>query len=194
MRAMILAAGQGTRLLPLTRVRPKVLSPVVGITMLEFWIHQLHQAGCEAVVVNAFHLHEKMVAAVEERTWPIPVQVLVEPLLLGTGGGLRNALDFFEDEPFVALNGDMLCNAPFQELYRQHLRSGRLVSLLMHDWPRFNNVAVGEDGQILGFGGEADRLPPSGIHRNSLPPPGGFGRQSAPRTFGYPLHLSTAHR
>ncbi len=152
---MILAAGLGTRLRPLTLVRPKALVPVMGTPVLDYWVTQLYEAGFEAVVVNAFHLQDELLAAVKERTWPIPVWVEAEPVLLGTGGGVRNVLDFFENKPFAVINGDTICKIPLKELYERHLDSGAGASLLMHDFPAFNNVAVKGKKNILGFGKEA---------------------------------------
>ncbi len=154
---MILAAGLGTRLRPLTGVRPKALVPVMGMTLLNYWVERLYESGFEAVVVNAFHLADRLVGAVEEADWPIPVEVRVERELLGTAGGIRNALDFFSDEPFVVVNGDILCTADLAGLYAQHVQSNHSVSLLLHDFPAFNNVAA-EDQAIVGFGGEAAQL------------------------------------
>lgn len=155
---MILAAGMGTRLRPLTLVRPKILAPVVGTPILDFWVARFHEAGVEAAVVNTFHLAEQLIAVIRERAWPIPMEVRAEPTLLDTGGGIRNVLDFFADEPFAVVNGDIICDAPLRELYRLHILSGSPVSLLMHDLPAFNNVAVSEDGFVLGFGQEASHL------------------------------------
>jgi mannose-1-phosphate guanylyltransferase len=158
MRAMILAAGMGTRLRPLTGFRPKVLIPVMGMTILEFWVHQLHEAGFEAVVVNAHNLHERLVAEIRNRAWPLPVEVRVEPVLLGTGGGIRNVLEFFGKEPFAVVNGDIVSKVPFRALLDEHRSSGSLVSLLMHDRPDFNNVAVNGSGSVLGFGRQAGEI------------------------------------
>jgi mannose-1-phosphate guanylyltransferase len=168
MRAMILAAGLGTRLRPLTMVRPKVLTPITGTCVLDFWIRRLHRAGFEAIVINAYHLSELLVAAVRNIRWPVPVHVRLEPVLLGTGGGIRNVLDFFEEEPFVVINGDIICDVPIPELQRQYVKSGSSVGLLMQDCPEFNNVAVDSHGCILGFGQEAVRLVNESRHRQCL--------------------------
>lgn len=154
MRAMILAAGLGTRLRPLTHVRPKVLAPVMGMPLFDFWISQLAQAGFEAVVINAHHLADKLLAAVRARHWPLPVEVTVERRLLGTGGGIRNVLEFFDDEPFLVVNGDVVCRVDFAELYQKHIQAAGAVGMLLHDWPAFNNVAVA-NGVVCGFGREA---------------------------------------
>ena len=157
MRAMILAAGLGTRLRPLTFARPKALVPVLGMPVLDYWIFRLAAEGFEAVVVNAYHLGAELADHVRNRTWPVPVEVRTEPVLLGTGGGIGNVADFFGREPFVVVNGDILCNAPLGDLMAEHVASGRSASLLLHDCPRFNNVVVDEGNRILGFGGEAVR-------------------------------------
>jgi mannose-1-phosphate guanylyltransferase len=158
MKAMILAAGLGTRLRPLTLVRPKVLVPVVGTPVLEFWLWHLRKAGARAAVVNVFHLSEKLACAVAGDSWPLPVESRVEQVLLGTGGGLRNVLDFLGAEPAIVINGDIICDAPLDELLGKHAELGAAASLLLHDCPRFNNVAVDENDLVLGFGPEALEL------------------------------------
>lgn len=168
MRAMILAAGLGTRLRPLSMVRPKVLTPLRGVSILDFWLWRLHQAGIEAVVINAWHLQEQVTAAIAQGRWPIPVQVLVEPLLLGTGGGIANALSFFEGEPFLVINGDIVCDVPLAEVVHQFRDSGASAGLLMHDCDEFKNVAVDADGRIVGFGRELSNLVKDGPERKVL--------------------------
>jgi mannose-1-phosphate guanylyltransferase len=158
MRAMILAGGLGTRLRPLTRVRPKTLVPVMGTTVFHFWLSRLAALGFEKVVINAFHLPEQLVVAAQAKGLPLPVEVRVERQLLGTAGGIRNVLDFFEDQHFVVINGDVLCSAPLRELYAQHLNSGAAATLLMHHWPAFNHVAVDAGGWVRGFGDAAVAL------------------------------------
>ncbi len=155
---MILAAGLGTRLRPLTCVRPKVLVPLNGLRMLDFWVHRLHAQGYEGVVVNAFCLGDQLCRAVKESLWPIPVQVCVEDRLLGTGGGVRNVLDFFDREPLTVINGDVICDVDLRKLCEAHGCQGSLVTFLMHDFTPFNNVAVSRDGGILGFGDRAREI------------------------------------
>jgi mannose-1-phosphate guanylyltransferase len=155
---MILAAGLGTRLLPLTNSRPKALISLRGVTLLEFWIDWLSRGGCNAVFLNAFHFKDRVAEAVSARQWPIPVKVLNEPVLLGTGGGISAAVEHFGDEPFAVVNADIISNIDLTSLYERHKLSGAEVSLLLHDWPEFNNVAVSEDGWVLGFGPEAKEI------------------------------------
>jgi mannose-1-phosphate guanylyltransferase len=162
MRAMLLAAGLGTRLLPLTNSRPKALFPLRGVTMLDFWIETLNRFGFDAAFVNAYHLKDRICEAVSKTCLPIPVKVLEEPVLLGTGGGIRAAREYFEGDPAAVINVDIVCNADLTSLYERHRLSGAEVSLLLHDWPEFNNVAVDEEGNVLGFGREAEAIQKSG--------------------------------
>jgi mannose-1-phosphate guanylyltransferase len=158
MRAMILAAGLGTRLRPLTYVRPKALVPVLGSRVLDFWLDRLQRMGFGGLVINAYHQPEKILEAVGARGFEIPVQVAVEQELLGTGGGIRNVLDFFAGEPFVVVNSDIVSDASLGDLAQQFVGQDSEVALLLHDYPVFNNVAVDEAGNILGFGEEARSL------------------------------------
>lgn len=158
MKAMILAAGLGTRLRPLTEVRPKALAPVMGTTIFEFWVKRLQFMGFDGVAVNAHHLAPCFWEAAAKQESSIPIRVYEEKLLLGTGGGIRNALDFFQGEDFVVVNADTLCDADLRALMQRHLRSGEAVSLVLHEFPRFNNVAVDLEDRILGFGDRARSL------------------------------------
>ena len=158
MHAMILAAGLGTRLLPLTNSRPKALTPLRNVTMLEFWVENLSRRGFDALFLNAFHLGKHLAAAVSGKKWPVAVEVLHERVLLGTGGALRCAAERTEGAPFAVVNADVLCDADLGALYERHNRSGARVSLLLHDCPEFNNVAVSKDGFVSGFGKEAREI------------------------------------
>jgi mannose-1-phosphate guanylyltransferase len=126
--------------------------------LLEFWIERLYRYGFDTVFLNAYHLKDRLAAAVSERQWPMPVEVLNEPVLLGTGGGIRSAARHFADEPFAVINVDIISNVDLNTLYERHKLAGVEVSLLLHDWPEFNNVAVSEDGFVLGFGREAEEI------------------------------------
>ncbi len=151
---MILAAGLGTRLLPLTRRRPKCLMPVMNRPLLGLWLQRLAAAGARRVVVNTHHLAEK-VHDYLARQAPGDLEVLPshEPVILGTGGALVAARDRLGDRPFVLVNADVISPADLGALH-QALAHGRAVACLglVHD-RRFNTVAV--DGElVLGFKGD----------------------------------------
>ncbi len=158
MRAMILGAGLGTRLRPLTHVRPKPLAPIMGTTILDFWIHRLQSMGFGGIAVNAHHLASQISAVLLDNDPPISMRVFEERVLLGTGGGIRNALEYFEGHDFAVVNGDTLCDANLRELMDLHLSSGEPVTLVLHDCPEFNNVAVHGYDRIVGFGQEARKM------------------------------------
>ena len=108
MKAMILAAGLGTRLEPLTKTRPKPLFPVLNKPLLGIIIGQLGSMGATGVIINAHHLAEQVEQVVDKGDWGLQVEVRVEPNILGTGGGIKNCADFLQDAPFfVVVNADV---------------------------------------------------------------------------------------
>jgi NDP-sugar pyrophosphorylase family protein len=147
MQAMILAAGFGTRLLPYTKLRPKPLFPILNEPLLLLTIRRLQAAGFDHIIVNCHYLKEQIVSALAG----IPgVLIQKEKNVLGTGGGLRLALSNLRDEPLLVTNGDIYHTVDFQKLYSFHRESGGIVTMAMHDYPRFNKVSV-EDDQVTGF-------------------------------------------
>lgn len=147
MQAMLLAAGLGTRLRPYTLVLPKPLFPVLNRPLLHVLIDMLRESGCTKTVVNGHHLRERIKEAVN---YLPDVQFQDEPEILGTGGGIRQALSRFSHEPILVMNGDIFHTVDLAELYRQHVNSGNSVTLALHDYPRFNSVAVHND-RIVSF-------------------------------------------
>ena len=158
MRAMILGAGLGTRLRPLTHVRPKALAPIMGTTVLEFWLDRLRSQGFQGVALNAHHLASRFRELFLNTHPPLPIEIFEERTLLGTGGGIRNALEFFQQEDFVVVNGDTVCDADLHDILLRHMSSGEPVTLVLHDCPEFNHVAVQGLDRIVAFGPEARRL------------------------------------
>lgn len=160
MKALVLAAGYGTRLLPYTRTVPKPLFTVAGEPLIEILIRRLAAAGCEAVVVNTHHLHEKIAAFISERRFPIPVTTRFEPQILGTGGAIRNVADFWDRRPFMVVNSDILTDIDFGEVYRRHLAEKDPATLVLYDDPAFNTVMLSTEGRITGFDeSEAGAMP-----------------------------------
>lgn len=152
MHLMILAAGYGTRLRPLSYVRPKPLCPVWGEPLVDRWIRQAVREGFRRVVMNAHHMPHKLWEHVQKGGWPIPVHVIVEEEILGTGGGVRNALDLLGDEPFVVVNGDVAADVSLRSLWEKHHAHGAPVTLLLCRTGRFDSVAVdAHRTRITGF-------------------------------------------
>ncbi len=148
MKALILAAGYGTRLRPYTRQVPKALFTIGDEPILDILIAQLYDAGCSAVMVNTHHLAERITSRVSNRRYPIPVQTRHEPEILGTGGAMANALDFLGEEPFLVINADVLTDIDLAAVYDHHCNHSHPVTMVVHDLPRFNQVVVGPDGTV----------------------------------------------
>src|SRR5579859_592856 len=113
MKAMILAAGLGTRLRPLTNDRPKALIEVGGHTLLEITLTRLRKFGIQDIIINAHHFAEKLVEYLAAKhDFGMNIEVSCEDVLLDTGGGLRKAAHFFagDDEPFILHNVDVISN------------------------------------------------------------------------------------
>ena len=110
MKALILAAGYGTRLRPYTEHTPKPLFTVAGRPLLDIIITNLHKAGCEAVIINTHHLHQEIEAFVTARSYGLPVTTRYEPQILGTGGAIKNVIDFWDHQPFMVINADIVAD------------------------------------------------------------------------------------
>ena len=150
MKAMILAAGLGTRLLPFTLKRPKPLFPILNKPLLNLTINRIRNSGFSEIIVNGHHLRQQIKEALQHETNCILQE---EEKILGTGGGLRMALPHFNHEPVLVVNGDIYHTVDYQEVYRSHCESKADVTLVLHDYPRFNDVAVDERLMVTGFNG-----------------------------------------
>jgi len=144
MKAMILAAGLGTRLQPLTNDRPKALVEIAGRTLLEITLCRLRNFGISEVIVNVHHFAEMVVGYLRARdNFGMQIEVSREEDLLETGGGLKKAAQFFlrdlgrgnsgshkyVDEPFVLHNVDVLSSINLGEMVKVHRAHGALVTL-----------------------------------------------------------------
>jgi mannose-1-phosphate guanylyltransferase len=120
-RALVLAAGLGLRLRPLTTALPKPLLPVAGVPLLATTLESLVEIGCEAAAINLHHLGGRIRAAFGARFRGMPLTWSEEPSLLGTLGALGPLRDFFAPAGAVLLvNGDSLCRWPLAELLARH--------------------------------------------------------------------------
>ena len=151
MKALILAAGLGTRLRPHTLSTPKSLFPIFGQPNLDIMIHRLEKANCSAVVVNTHHLHEKIEKFLAAKRYTIPVQTQYEPVILGTGGAIKSLEDFWDDEPFIVINGDVVTDIDPAKIYRFHLNHHHPATLVFCNDPEFNTVSVNRNGFVESF-------------------------------------------
>ncbi|HOK61388.1 MAG: nucleotidyltransferase family protein [Tenuifilum sp.] len=131
MRAMILAAGLGTRLLPLTADKPKALIEVNGKTLLEICINNLIGFGFNHIVVNVHHHAQQIIDFLRNSSFNAQIDISDETeRLLDTGGALVHARSFLDQgEPFLVHNVDIISNIDLHYLYQYHLNSSALASL-----------------------------------------------------------------
>lgn len=153
MKALILSAGFGTRLMPYTMQVPKPLFPVGEKPMLGRIIDQLIAAGAEGIAVNTHHLGQMVSDYLATRNDPVPVVCRHEPEILGTGGAIGNFSDFLADAPFLVINSDVFTDIDLGAVYAHHLGHDHPVTLVVHDLSRFNTVSVDADGRVTGFSG-----------------------------------------
>lgn len=151
-QAMILAAGMGVRMRPLSLGLPKPLFPVLNQPSIKRILHHLQGAGFKKAVINTFHLAKSLTDAIN--TWNIDIEIvtIVEPFLLGTGGALKNALPYFdENSPVLLINSDVVTDLDLGSILQRHCHGRAIATMLVHDRNVFNNVKV-EDRRIAGFG------------------------------------------
>src|SRR5208282_810592 len=136
MKAMIFAAGLGTRLRPLTNDRPKALVTVAGRTLLEITLSRLRSFGVREVIVNAHHFADQIVDYLQaNHNYGMRIEISREEVLLDTGGGLKKAAWFFleagasSDAPFLVHNVDVLSNIDLAGMMRFHAEHNALATL-----------------------------------------------------------------
>ncbi|RDH89033.1 MAG: mannose-1-phosphate guanylyltransferase [endosymbiont of Seepiophila jonesi] len=129
MKTMILAAGRGERMRPLTDHTPKPLLPVAGKPLIEYHIEALAGAGIRELVINHAHLGKQIEVALGDGSrWGVTIHYSAESPALETGGGIFRALPLLGEAPFLVVNGDVWCEIDYAGLV---LPSGRLAHLVM---------------------------------------------------------------
>jgi NDP-sugar pyrophosphorylase family protein len=156
MKAMILAAGYGTRLWPLTIDRTKPAIPVMGRPLAGYVAEYLAAYGITEVLVNLHHRPESVRAALGDgRRFGVRLSYIEENEILGTGGALDNAKEWLAGGDFVVINGKIVTDINLGEVLAAHQRAGALATLVLRPNPareRFSEVRVSE-GAVRGFGG-----------------------------------------
>ncbi len=154
MKAMIFAAGVGSRLKPLTDNLPKALIPVNGKPMLEHILLKLQSAGFDEVVINAHHFTDQIIRFIEEHdSFGIQIHISDESgYLLDTGGGVKNASRFLMgDEPFLVHNVDILSNVDLKAIYDTHCETNPLATLLVSERETSRYLLFNEENQLCGW-------------------------------------------
>jgi len=161
MKAMIFAAGLGTRLRPLTDALPKALVDVNGVPMLELVLHRLAAAGVKEFIINTHAFHEKIEAFVWKSNLGLKISLSREEAFpLETGGGLKKAAAFFNDgKPFFAYNSDVYSEMDLKALYAAHEGSGALATLAVRDRLSKRKLSFDAGMNLKGREGEAAGTP-----------------------------------
>ena len=149
MKAMILAAGRGERMRPLTDTLPKPLMEVAGQPLIFYHLHALERAGVQEVVINVCHLSEQIIAKVQQYATRLNIHFSREETLLGTGGGIVKALPLLGDAPFMVISADIWTDYPLEKLPKNLPGMGHLV---MVDNPPFHpkgDFHLASDGKVL---------------------------------------------
>jgi NDP-sugar pyrophosphorylase family protein len=153
MRAMILAAGLGTRLRPLTNNRPKALVEVAGRTLLEITLARLRGFGIRDVIVNVHHFAEMVVEYLKKNdNFGMRIEISREGELLDTGGGLKKAGWFFREsaEPFIVHNVDVISTIDLERMIRVHLENRALATLAVQERETSRYLLFDERDRLCG--------------------------------------------
>ncbi len=157
MKAMILAAGLGTRLRPLTDKRPKALVEIAGRTLLEITVSRLRAFGVREVIINVHHFADMVVEYLKTNdSFGMRIEVSREEVLLDTGGGLKKAAWFFledsehAEEPFILHNVDVISTIDLRRMVRFHAENQALATLAVQDRETIRYLLFDEELRLCG--------------------------------------------
>ena len=165
MKAMILAAGLGTRLRPLTNDRPKALVEVAGRTLLEITLARLRTFGVSEVIVNAHHFADLVITYLKAHdNFGMRIEVSREDVLLDTGGGLKKAGWFFleassRDEPFLLHNVDVISTIDLERMVQSHKQNKALATLAVQQRETSRYLLFDEQLRLCGRRAGRDQVP-----------------------------------
>jgi len=172
MRALLLCAGEGTRLRPITETIPKPLVPINGKPLLEYWLENLVKVGITEFLINTSYLHEKIEDYVKESRYKNLITLVYEKELLNTGGTVLENKEFFKDEPFMLIHADNLCFCDFSEFldsfYDKPKDCDITMMLFKSDNPRSCGIVeLDEEGIVQKFH-EKVKNPPSNLANGAV--------------------------
>ncbi|MBU3675822.1 MAG: nucleotidyltransferase family protein [Chitinophagaceae bacterium] len=154
MKAMMLAAGLGTRLKPFTDYHPKALAPVHGKPVLHWNIDYLYQAGVRDFIINVHHFAEQIIEFVAQLHMPDCCFTISDErdAVLETGGGLKKAQGFFNDgASFILMNADILTDLPMQDFLNYHRSHKAMVSLAVSERKSSRCLLFNDKQQLCGW-------------------------------------------
>ena len=151
MKAFVLAAGLGTRLSPLTDHTPKPLIPVLNVPSLFYTIFLLKQAGIREIICNIHHHGNAVRQFIESSNLTgLTITFSEEPIILGTGGGLKKCEKLLDDGDFILVNSDIISDIDFSALIKRHQDMGRAGTLTLFETPEAATIGwVGVEGGLV---------------------------------------------
>lgn len=165
MKVMILAAGLGTRLQPLTVRCPKPLLPLMLRPMLEHVLEQLRRFGVQEVVINLHHQAEQLRQWLGDGSrWQLQLHLSHEPDILGTAGAIKRVAAWLQGTPFVVINADVLTDIDLQEVWRWHSERAAMVTMVVRPEPavrQYGAVVVDADNHVRQISGRPDMGTPA---------------------------------
>lgn len=172
MKALLLAAGLGTRLRPVTNTVPKCLVPINGKPLLEYWLENLSEAGVDEFLINTSYLHEQVEEFVKNSKYSSMITLVHEDELLNTGGTLLANKDFFKDASFMLVHADNLSFCDFKEFIDSHAKRNSVCELTMmlfkSDNPSSCGVVELDDSSIVQNFYEKVQNPPSNLANGAV--------------------------
>ncbi|MFH1457223.1 MAG: sugar phosphate nucleotidyltransferase [Patescibacteria group bacterium] len=151
MRALILAAGFGTRLKPITDKIPKALVKIKGKTLIERSILYLQKHGIKEILINTHHLAEQIENFLKDNNFNIPINTIFEPKILDTGGAIKNTQNFFQNSmSFVVYNVDVVTDLNLKRAIDFHKKNKNLATLLVKTRQTKRPFIIDKTGLLVG--------------------------------------------
>lgn len=161
--AVILAGGFGTRLQAVLKEVPKAMAPVKGRPFLQYLLNHLEANGIKRVVLSVGHRSDMIIDHFGYRYQGIIIDYAIEDEPLGTGGGIRLALEKCSDENVLAMNGDTMFAIDLKDFYKKHLLHKAMISIALRkveDISRYGSVRTDENNAVTAFGEKSvDEVP-----------------------------------
>lgn len=156
-KAMVMAAGMGSRLEPITLATPKPLIPVVNTPLMDIIFSQLHDVGVREVISNTYYLADQIIDRYKDNKLGVKFNYIKEEELSGTAGGMKKCQSFFDEgEDFIVMSGDVLTTADLKSAIQIHKQSGAIATIGVKQVPHelvshFGVVVTDENGYIKEF-------------------------------------------
>lgn len=153
MKAMIFAAGLGTRLKPITNEKPKALVEINGISLLEITINKLIRFGFNEIIINVHHFADQIISFIKQCSFDADIHLSDEKeVLLNTGGGLKHAQWFFDDgKPFLLHNVDIITDLDLKTFYDSHLTNNSIATLAVRKRESSRKLLFDENDLLCGW-------------------------------------------